>query len=84
MPPSWYAAWMRPLEHETSIAVAFAFGRLLERHDRAPGLLAAVYDELCARGIHRDLLAGFDPTYAQSVSLAVMLDRAAGKKAARR
>lgn len=80
----WYAAGMRPLEHETSIAVAFALGRVMEMHQRPPGLLATIFDELSARGLHRDLLATMDDTYATSLTTAVMLDRAAGKKAARR
>ncbi len=69
----------------TDLAMAYAFGRLVERPtaDRPPGLLAATADALTQHGLLDPLLACLEPGYAASLRLAVLLDRQAGRKSVR-
>jgi hypothetical protein len=66
----------------TDLAMAYAFGRLVERPTgaRPPGLLAATADALTDNGLLDPLLDCLEPDYAASLRLAIILDRQAGRK----
>lgn len=86
MQPSVYCGGMRPFERETAVAVAFTFGWMAAspQGTQPPGSLAALCDELAARGVLSDLLSRFDPEMTLRLMQAVTLDRMAGQKTARR
>lgn len=73
---------MRPLQTESAVSIAFAFGRTLqmEASERPHGLLSALYEELGARGVLRDLMDRMDPGYKTAIAAAVMLDKGAVRK----